>query len=188
MTLSDLQSKLAAAVPLGKSPEGLRDLTSAAQTDWPVLAPVRTCEPWIAVAIGGVKGESVRQTTLLRAGLLLMHDFLDASHAQSQSMEGDLDADLWHAIMHRREPDYGNAKYWYRHGGEHVIFADLAQQASPILTAAGASGLSPDQWDAFRFVDLCQRVERENSPLNQAARQVQWIEMSLHLSHCLRGR
>lgn len=186
MTLTELHQRLK-ATPFGKSAP-LRDLTPAARPDWPVLAPNRPAEPAIAAVISGVSGESVRQTTLLRAGLYLMHDFLDPSHIQSQSMEGDPDADLWHAIMHRREPDYGNSKYWYRHVGDHPVFGELASLAAPLLTTAGVPGFSSDRWDPYRFVDLCQQAEREQSPQNLAARQVQWIEMSLHLSYCLQGR
>ena len=155
---------------------------------WPALAPARPQLSWLAKAIHKVKGVTPRQTTLLRAGLYLLHDFLEESHSQSQSMEGDRDADLWHAIMHRREPDYGNAKYWCRRVAQHPIFGDLVAQAVPILVRAGISGFSQTTWDAARFVDLCERVEREESPANLAAREVQWLEMSLHLAHCSRGR
>jgi hypothetical protein len=155
---------------------------------WPALVPAPLQHAWLAKAIHKVKGVTPRQTTLLRAGLYLMHDFLDESHSQSQSLEGDREADLWHAIMHRREPDYGNAKYWYRRVGPHPIFGELASQAVPILTEASISGFSQTTWDAARFVDLCERVEREDSPANRAAREVQWLEMSLHLTHCAMGR
>ncbi len=160
----------------------------SARTAWPTLVPARPPHSWLAKAIHKVKGVTPRQTTLLRAGLYLMHDFMDESHSQSQSMEGDRDADLWHAIMHRREPDYGNAKYWCRRVAQHPIFGDLVAQAVPILDRAGISGFSSTTWDAARFVDLCERVEREESPANLAAREVQWLEMSLHLAHCSRGR
>lgn len=186
MTLLELQQTLRTSLPEGEA-AGLRDLVGP-RSDWPDLAPARPHDSGIVAAIRGLTGESSRKTTLLRAGLLLMHDFLDESHVQSQSMEGDPDADLWHAIMHRREPDYGNGKYWCRQVGSHPIFAELAKAAAPILTSAGVTGYSADHWNAIRFVDLCQRVEHESSPANRAAREVQWIEMSLHLSHCLQGR
>ena len=160
----------------------------AARTMWSVLAPLHSPGIWLAKAIHKVKGVTPRQTTLLRAGLYLMHDFLNESHSQSQSMEGDKDADLWHAIMHRREPDYPNAKYWYRRISQHPIFGDLVSRALPILSSAGITGFSSSTWDAARFVDLCERVEHEDSPANLAAREVQWLEMSLHLAHCSRGR
>ena len=69
-------------------------------------------------------------TVALRAGLLLLNDFFDESHSCSQLMEGQQNADYWHAILHRREPDYGNAKYWFHHVGRHAIFHELASSVS----------------------------------------------------------
>lgn len=181
MTLSELQQTLASLAPPGAI---FANLTTRGLSSCPELAPRRPASSELVSAIQSITGSTARQTSLLQAGLFLMHDFLDESHRLSQSREGDPDADLWHAIMHRREPDYFNSKYWYRHVGQHPIFTQLAQQATPILVQAGADGLIPAAWNAFLFVDICQRVEQETSTLNDAARQVQWIEMSLHLTHC----
>src|SRR5262245_3188989 len=46
------------------------------------------------------------------SALWLWHDFLDESHQISQDID-TVSGSYWHAIMHRREPDYGNAKYWF---------------------------------------------------------------------------
>ena len=49
------------------------------------------------------------------SGLWLLHDFLDESHKISQDV-GSTTGSYWHAIMHRREPDSGNSKYWFQKG------------------------------------------------------------------------
>lgn len=128
----------------------------------------------------------------LKAGLLQWHDALDASHQLAQSVEGlgaHQSGDYWHAIMHRREPDYGNAKYWFRQLDTHSVFADLAPHAMSILdpVADGASWKSRlsgnGSWDPMAFVDLCEACAgREESPLGWAARQIQAAEMQLLLA------
>ena len=188
LTAETLWRRLIEAAPGEVWTGSLPTARPSARTVWPALAPARSPLAWLAKAIHKVKGVTPRQTTLLRAGLYLLHDFLDESHSQSQSMEGDRDADLWHAIMHRREPDYVNAKYWCRRVTQHPIHGELAAQAVPILARAGITGFSQTTWDAAKFVDLCERVTHEDSAANLAAREVQWLEMSLHLAHCSRGR
>ncbi|MBS0261422.1 MAG: hypothetical protein JSS02_05650 [Planctomycetes bacterium] len=140
-------------------------------------------------------GRAVRIDQIARrAGLLQWYDFLDESHQLSQSIEGegdDLRGDYWHAIMHRREPDYSNAKYWFRRLGEPVQYAALACAARSILTSCNNSAsdrwrdklISDDQWNPFAFVDLCQAcAQDETSDLAWAARRIQFAEMCLLLS------
>ena len=44
----------------------------------------------------------------------LANDEDDAAHAIAQADEGDPFSDYVHAMMHRREADFGNARYWAR--------------------------------------------------------------------------
>src|SRR5262245_30984412 len=48
-----------------------------------------------------------------QAGLWLAFDFLFESHAISQELHTP-EGSFWHAIMHSREPDASNSKYWWR--------------------------------------------------------------------------
>lgn len=131
--------------------------------------------------VDAVRGASV--DTNVRAGLLLMHDFLEESHTLAQK-SGGRDGDYWHAIMHRREPDPSNAKYWFRRVGDHPVFDELRRVAEPILTSAAES--VDGDWDPFAFVDLCERARAGggHEQLRNAARRVQFAEMVLLLAHC----
>src|SRR5262245_36009372 len=78
----------------------------------------------------------------------LYHDYLDESHRISQEIDTPTGS-CWHAIMHRREPDAGNSKYWWGRAGKHP-FLDLLSEESPAL---GYRFSSPGS-----FVDFCQQV------------------------------
>jgi hypothetical protein len=168
----------------------------------PSLAPGRpaAADRWQLDAVADVVRShplagSRTESKSIEAGLLQMTDWLDESHQASQAIEGegrDRNGDYWHAIMHRREPDYGNSKYWFRHVGRHPIFPALAEAAGEVL-GAGAVEIAQTwrkrlitrgQWDAFAFVDLCEEAGRdEASPLGLAARRIQFAEMLLLLTH-----
>lgn len=126
------------------------------------------------------------------AGLWLYHDFLDQSHRISQDL-GDTSGSYWHGIMHRREPDPGNAKYWFRRVGDHPVFAPLHEAAKkvvaehPPLTQTEFLARQRD-WDPFAWIDLCEQARRqevagEESELVSLCREIGLIEWQLLFDH-----
>lgn len=123
------------------------------------------------------------------AGLWLSHNFLDESHAISQDLD-TVDGSYWHAILHRREPDYGNAKYWFRRVRDHAVFADLRSYASELVDAGSMTPedcrflIRQGAWDAAAFIDLCESALRKGGLLAELARRIQQREWELLFVHC----
>ena len=115
-----------------------------------------------------------------QAGLLLRHNCLDESHTISQSI-GSATGSYWHGIMHRREPDFSNAKYWFRKVGRHPVFERLATEAAR-LAAAHECRLARqidgwNRWDPFAFVDACEAAlddPKQGADLCRAIALAEW--------------
>lgn len=124
-----------------------------------------------------------------RAGMWLLYDFLDESHAVSQGLHTP-EGSFWHALMHRRENDFSNSKYWFRRVGDHAVYEPLRAAAcglaaeTPHPSARFLTTLSA--WDPFAFVDLCETSLAGPSPCEALCRRIQQVEWRLLFDHCYR--
>lgn len=125
------------------------------------------------------------------AGVWLVHDFLDESHTISQGVESS-SGSFWHGIMHRREGDYANSKYWFRRVGAHDVLdalsADVAECTRDERFAAVARRVAPGgTFDPFNWVDACQAALRAGDESEQFCRRVQAAEWERLFDHCYRA-
>jgi hypothetical protein len=108
------------------------------------------------------------------SALWLYHDFLDESHTISQDLDTETGSFL-HAIMHRREPDAWNSKYWWRRANRHPVLERL-------IPAANRLGWS--SWDPNRFVDACEQERGSGSDRETLLQQVQLTEWQVLFAYC----
>ncbi|MDA7916163.1 hypothetical protein N9B94_02910 [Verrucomicrobia bacterium] len=132
-----------------------------------------------------INGAGIKGTTaeLVKSATLFMHDHLDASHTISQDITS-ASGSMLHGLMHRREPDYGNARYWWSRTGNHPCFDTLAERTTELLTNEGATDLlnqllSDDAWDSSGMVDAISDAEsgRTNSTTYDLLKKIQKLEI-----------
>jgi hypothetical protein len=138
-------------------------------------------------------GKSIRDSAMAdacRAGLWLYHDFLDASHTVSQDI-ATTTGSYWHGLIHRREPDFSNAAYWFRRVGDHPVFVALHEAAAALAGSTEADGAArflgrQASWDPFAFIDLCERCVAGRSANERLCREIQQREWELLFDYCYR--
>lgn len=98
------------------------------------------------------------------AALLLYHDHHNEAHDLVQDLN-DADGTLIHALLHRREPDFWNAKYWFRQVGDHPVYRALTPRLGeldaegrlrPLIASLTLSGTL----DPLAVVDACESAFR----------------------------
>ena len=168
----------------------------------PTLVPKNAWSNELTDALDGLsledlfQGQEVKDDTYgkaIKSGLLLWNDALDESHEISQTLGNDTGS-YWHGLMHRREPDYSNSKYWFGRVGDHPIFPSLRDRVlslskeienpSDPLSQVIHSIESEDNWDSFQFVDWCESAENDpTSDSTEFLKQVQAEEIKLLLAY-----
>jgi len=112
--------------------------------------------------------------TLVRAGLFYLYDAIDESHALIKDLSDDTSA-YWHGMIHRREVDFENARYWFRRTGTHPTFSEMQSQASR-HSAVMATQMN---WDPYLFVGLCEQYKFGAVENHQELIQLQRVEFDV---------
>lgn len=137
-------------------------------------------------------GEEVASQTYadcVRSALFLYFSALDESHTISQGI-GSATGSFLHGIMHRQEPDYSNAKYWFRRTGAHELFPTLREDALRARLSSDALQGEIERrrdWDPLWFVDQCEAaVRRGDATLAADLENLQRLEWQLLFDYCYR--
>jgi hypothetical protein len=126
----------------------------------PDLVPESHLMEASTVAADVVQQQPVAGSDGLRALIWLYVDELEKSHLLSQNMSTKTGSYL-HGIMHRREGDFSNAKYWFRNAGEHP--------AAP--------------FDPQEFVDEVGRLHRDNPDSLVEKQRIEWEALFKHIAN-----
>ena len=130
----------------------------------PPLVPASVSDPTLTPAIAALNAPA-----LVTIGLHVLNDDLASAHPLSQELEGDSLADYWHAIIHRREGDYGNSRYWFGRVGSLPLLAEIygPDPAAPAAFVArcrtAGRGADADlqafqQTEMARLLDFAQKI------------------------------
>ena len=113
------------------------------------------------------------------AGLWLYFSCFEEAHKLADYCES-VEGELWHGILHRQEPDSGNAAYWFRKAGHHPVFSLLAREVSRITKRIQDVEFRVGHWDPFAFISFCDRARAQpGSAQERAAMEIQRAEWQL---------
>lgn len=123
------------------------------------------------------------------AGLWLYFSCFEEAHETAQN-DSSVEGSLWHAILHRQEPDSGNSAYWFRRAGNHAVFPALVEEAAEIIRRHPGAEFRPSvKWDPFGFILFVERARQQpGSPSELAALEIQRAEWQLLFDYCARPR
>ncbi len=168
------------------------------------LAPEHEWDEQLGGKLQSLEPGTSAHARALKSGLLLWNDQLMESHTISQSIDTQ-EGSYWHGIMHRMEPDYSNAKYWFARTGNHALHHSLLQVTHAVLEQNKDEWLRTidelsdkkaahrraclaiadwASWDAAAYVDLVEaqpHVDDEAS--ERLLRLIQRTELALLLDH-----
>ena len=188
MTCTTAPERVAALWNLLRTPE-LPELDQRSRAG---VVPCRQLE----VRLRGLCAELVLgpETTerVLAAGLLY-HDHHNEAHDLVQDMT-DPEGAVIHAIVHRREPDFWNARYWYRRVGDHAVYRWMTPRVLELAGTEATQGVAKrlvmsGTLDPLALVDACESVVRKpaSDPVVLFLRRLQHAEFEGLMDHLVAG-
>ncbi len=125
---------------------------------------------------------SERQTKCL---LLLWHDYMELSHHIADE-ERTTDFIYIHAMIHRREGDIYNSRFWFRHLDMcHIVISNITKEVRTYLTEKDETQLldrfvKNDGWLPLEFLEEVSKASKlkPSDPFVKLLRDIQTIEFT----------
>lgn len=175
-----------------------RALELDAETAYRRLLPVATPGDEARRILSGLTPQTVlahpvrsqADAACVLSALWLWHDDLHRSHEISQQIKTP-SGSYWHAIMHRREGDFWNSKYWLDRCTDHPALPAIAAAAAERINAHRHADprlmqLTLGQWNPAAFVDLVEAATTAGEdtivPMLVELQRIEWQGL---FAHCL---
>lgn len=147
----------------------LRELLPKEPLLWKLSDEFRNLDD--AAVTGGREIADARQFALIRGAILYALDELDAAHRIFQDESSSVGS-YWHGMMHRREGDFDNARYWFRRAGRLPVFDTMQAK----VANASANMARQETWDPYLFTGLCEQARFGDTDLIPECRALQRAE------------
>ena len=157
----------------------LRELTPSRSADPELFERIIAADDEL-IAGGKTVGDET-MFSLVRGALLYAVDALAQTHALVQKVNSD-EAAYWHGMVHRREGDFDNARYWFRRAGTLAFFPALhraAAEHSPTMSRQ-------QNWDAYLVTGQCEQVRFGADDLTAELLKLQRTEFEVLFDYCWR--
>lgn len=151
-------------------PDLLKKLCPKEPLDRSLAARIREADD--ATLGGGTPHGNKAMWAMVRGGLLYAVDALDPAHRIFQDEPSDLGS-YWHGMMHRREGDFDNARYWFRRAGRLPVFEKIHRAAAEHSELFGRQST----WDPYLFTGECEQARfgaPEKTPELATVQRAEW--------------
>jgi len=160
-------------------PNLLGKLCPTAPLLWELPKRIRDAEPQ---AISGGKTVTDQSVfALVRGALFFAVDDLDAAHRIFQDEKSDLGS-YCHGMLHRREPDFENARHWFRRAGRQPFFQRLHREAAEHSAVMSRQST----WDPYLFTGECGQARHGAEEKNTELTRLQRTEFEVLFDYCWR--
>jgi len=157
----------------------LEKLVPSDPQDYVMVRQIQSAEDKLIAGDRPIK--NAEMFALVRGGLLYAADAILEAHAIFQEAKGDLGA-YWHGMMHRREGDFDNARYWFRRAGVLPFFGAMhhaASQISPVMARQS-------NWDPYLFTGECEQARHGETESLKELAGLQRVEFEVLFDYCWR--
>jgi len=161
------------------NPDLLGRLTPTEPLGWELPGKIRDASD--ETLSGGGEIVDAKVFALVRGALFCAVDALDAAHRIFQDDSSDMGS-YWHGVMHRREGDFDNARYWFRRAGRLPISGKMHGAAAQV----SANMAKQASWDAYLLTGMCEQAKFGDAEAVPECLRLQRVEFDELLGYCWR--